>query len=137
MADTQLGVLLQHQRQHLLDLKHRWANLLVSATRFDWHIQYAVHTAIEVTGQALPLTVVRMPVWTENDCIHDQDINLADTVVGDVDIDDGCTPSADNFLIADALEHEVGIPEEIESSAWGHDPVVSLVWETPVGLIQS
>ena len=75
-----------------------------------------------------------MPVWMEKDNTPDETVFSTDTVVEDVDVDDSCTLSADGFLIADALEHEVGILEEFKSKALGNDLLVSLVWETPVGL---
>lgn len=126
MVDTQITVLLQQQRQHLLDLKHRWINHFASAVRFDCHVRNAVEVAHQLTGHTFPLSMVWMPVWMPTHSSQGDD---------DVICPGESTLPADGLLIADALEHETG-PEDAKALENEQSLSVRLVWETSVGFIQ-
>lgn len=139
MVDAQLTVLLQHERQHLLDLKHRWTNAFVSEVRFDWHVQNAVEVANELTGKAIPLRVACMSVWMGQDSAQDEAVSISsDTAVSEVSAEDSAesVPPADGLLLADALEHESAIPEDSDGNSSKSEPSVRFVWCLPVGPIQ-
>ena len=132
MVDSQFTILLQRQHRHLLNLRHRWTNAFASAVRFDWHVQNAVQVANQVTDNTTPLRVVWMPVWTEKDNVQNNDTATVFSTDSDTVLDEDDPPSADSLLVADALEHEVEMSEEIDGSVSGVDPLVTLVWQTPV-----
>ena len=85
-----------------------------------------------------------MPVWMQNhrgqDDDNDTDNNDINTAlcadpasIGDVCPEESCTLLTDGFLIADALEHEAGAPEDIHNKASGRELSIRLVWELSVG----
>ncbi|KAG9309294.1 hypothetical protein JVU11DRAFT_10781 [Chiua virens] len=120
---------LQQRRDHILSLRGRWTNTLVSAARFESHTKEAVSIATSLVSGTCPISAV----WVEPIIVEASDI-IPEEATDPMDSDMDPPDDEVSAPLLDYLEEENLDPNEEDPDDTQHlgNPRVTLVWRVPL-----